>query len=647
MIQIHQADPNHPEGLRGKTPEAVRMFYSPKLPQVLFLLLLGLYLSGCGSDNDGFVAGNPSGGVAIQVPDSMEENLYTLSQDISVAGLSTLARDGVRAKQIEEVVNGAKGGTFTITGDLNFGPNESNPAISTLSGQFNNYTFFDGLTLNGGTVAVATELWGSEGSAQGTVVIEAQGVTFSGSSSGVHSFKVEFDLVNSQVVDTVLTLDGREQVLGFVLNLSNKSQSEPDQVFITILGKDAANTKWHYMADPDDEQLTEFEDQPGEFLNKVNGAFEGGEKYSMTLGDMTPISEDTYRLIVPRENLVSGRIYFAFGQKLEGIGINAPYYNRAGRPITAQANGTGTLVSGNTEVTISGIDATESIGLNEPVTYQAGGNQVQATVVDIVSSNTIKIAPAPTVNLPSVALQFTPDPEAIEAARLNLSGPSPTGPPDYLKTFDLMELSATTNPDAEDPFYTLFANTTAIDFFSVGIGMTVNFSGLPPSGNEQGTGPVSHTVGFGQSAEQILAGDTQRDAIIDRFNNTSQANPATPSAFQAFVTASPNPTAPVPGPDSTGDPHITFGKPVNRNLQVIRVLGPPPIVALLPNGSLSQYLEPAISAEWQPYASQGEDIAFPDEQSPAFLYKGTAGSGETLNLTCTLAAGANTGQGES
>lgn len=609
----------------------------------LLVLTLLVSLAGCGSSSKDFTfTQSPQGSQVL--PGSVHENLHSLAQVFAESDKTSVSAQSVRAQQSEsKVINGPAGGTATLSGHITVGPNEANPATSVLDLKFDDFQFYDGLILNGGTATLTTKLWGTEDSAQGSLILQAENVTFSGAGSGTHTFGVELDLVNSQVVRTVLTLDGKSQELGFIVHLVNKSASPPEEVFVTIIGKDAANTAWHYLAGPDALAMTEFEDQPGEFLKKDNsGAFVGSEKYSMTLADLTPIGPDTWRLIVPRENVVSGRIMFSFGRKLQGIGIIAPYYNSSGDPITSGATATGSLQTGNPEVTLSGIDATSQLAVNLPVSYSVNGTQVTAKITQVKSPTLIALDPAPTSS-GSFQLSFTPDPALISAAKLSLSGPSPTGPPDYLTTFELMELSATTDATQPQPWYTLFANTTAIDFFSVGLGMTVNFSGLPPSGSNNGLAPSQKTVGFGATAADIVAGISQRENVIDRFNNEAAVSPLTPAAFQNFVTAQPNPSAP-----ADSDPHLSFGKKVDKNLNVIRVLGPPPVVALQPTGLMATYLQDIITQEWGPFslAASGLTINFP-LLNPALSYLGTTpSSATTLNLECTFAAGSNTGQGE-
>jgi hypothetical protein len=602
--------------------------------------------AGCGSDNDNFVAtGNGvGGGIQAVVPDSLEENVSVLS-DILVSDGATVFTRAVKARQVDEVVDGPKGGSATVSGDFQVGSSESSPITSNLNVEFSGFTFFDGLVFDG-SGTITTVLWGNEDSAHGTFTLQAPELTFAGTGSGVHSLSVQLTLVNSEVIRTVITLDGQTQELGFVVNLVNKSANDPSQVFVTVTGKNTAQTAWFYLAHPDDEALTEFDDAPGTFLTRESdGGYAGSEKYSIALSELTQVDPTTWLMILPRENLVSGRIFLSFGAKLRGIAIIAPYYNVSGVPITTPSTATGTFVEGSPQVTISGLDATQFVGINEPVTYTVNNVEYSGVVVSSIDSSSV-------INLSKNAeasgtgqINFTPDQAAFTTAKLNLSLPSPTGSPDYLTTFDLIELSATTDTSQADPWYTLYANTTAIDFFSVGLGMSVNFAGMPPStANGEGVPPSRRTVGFGQTEQDVLNGVNVRDSIIARFNNTGGPTPLTPAAFQNFVTAQPS-----ANPQSGLDPHMTFGQSVDESLKVIRVLGPPQVSALQPTGAMATYLADTIAAEWGPFCltASGLTINFPNLAPFAFIYQGTSpSSATTLNLECTFAAGSNTGQEE-
>lgn len=629
--------------VRDGLPQRCR-FLAGMAGRVILLLCL-LACAGCSSSDENFVhtAASSGGGIQPAVPSSLEENVSVLSQ-ILVSDGSAVPLKKVRASQVDGTLDGPAGGNATVTGDFEIGSSASNPASSVLNVEFSGFTFFDGLIFDG-PATLSSSLWGTATATQGTLTLEAPNLNFGGIGSGTHNLIVQLTLVNSEVIRTMISLDGATEELGFIVKLVNKSSSDPSQVFITVTGKDAAETAWHYLADPDDDTMTEFDDTPATFLTRgSDGGFQGSDKYSLALSQLTPINSTTRLLILPRENLVSGRIFFSFGAKLRGVAIIAPYYNINGVPVTSPSSATGTLVAGDGQVTISGLDASQSVGINEPVSYTVNGTQTSAIVASIQNSSTITLSPAPTQS-GNVQLSFVPDQGALDAAKLNLSLPSPTGSPDYLTTFDLIELSATTDTGQADPWYTLYANTTAIDFFSVGLGMSVNFAGVAPSsGSSQGVPPSRRTVGFGATEADVLNGVGMRDAVIGRFNNTGSPTPLTPSAFQNFVTAQASPQ-----PQSGLDPHMTFGQPVDANLDVIRVLGPPQVTALQPSGAMATYLANTIATQWGPFsqAAGALVINFPNLGPYAFTYLGTTpSSATTLNLQCSFAAGTNTGQGE-
>ena len=616
------------------------------------LAVAAIFCSGCGSSSDSTLPSqNPatsttsgtSGSTvaASKILEDLRQLAIHISRD-NGSNNSVLARAS-SDRQIQTTIPGPAGGSATLSGEFAVGADADHVVNSTLAVTFTNLKFFDGLVVDGGTVQLTTSLWGSEAAAHGKIVLDAQGVDFSGTSSGTHSFKVELQVVNSKVIDTVVTFDGQRREFGVVVKLVNHSTTPDDHVFVTLIGKDPAQRAWYYLAKPTDAAMTEFEDTPGAFLPKAaNGAFIGSEKYSMALSEMTPLADHTRVIVIPRDNIVSGRIFFSFGQKLQGIGVNCPYYSRTGQPITQPATATSNLqVDSEGRITLTGLDATQVLGLNEPVTYRVGsGPIVSAIISDVVSATQIKLNPPPAASANNTQLTFTPDPQALSSAKLALSGPSPTGPPDYLTTFDLMELSVTTNPTAPDPFYTLFANTTAIDFFSVGLGMTVDFAGLAPTGEQAAVAPSEKSVGFATTVTDLKNGVSQRSKIFDRFNNIGDATPSTPPEFQNFVTAEAD-----PAPETGVNPHLTLGKPVDGARTIIRVLGPPPVVAVQPQGPLSTYLDSVITQQWGPFCQAAQNltganaILFP-LVNPSFRFEGTTpSSAATLNMKCTQAPG--------
>lgn len=625
-------------------------------------ILSGLSLSallcvGCGSgtDSSGLSATGGTGGAASSSGTFLQTGSTSsrLLQDLQ--GLAAqVAEQGPRAKflaratsdrAVNGTIQGPNGGTATLVGDFNVGPDSNNPASSTITISFNQFQFADGLILNGGTVRFTSSLYGSETAAHGSTTVDAQGVNFSGTGSGTHNFKIEDLIVNSLPIKTSLTLDGVKRDFGFLVKISNYSSTPDDQVFITLVGKDGGKpepTYWNYLAHADDPAMTEFEDTPGTFLKKNNdGSFEGSEKYSFPLSDLTPVGDHVREMAVPQENLISGRLFITFGRKLKGIGINSPYYNSAGQPISSGTSGTGTVTAGQAKVTMTSIN-TSGLAINEPVTFSLNSGTYTGKIKTILNSTDIELDPSPS-QTGSTTLTFTPDPALLSSAKLSLNFPSATGGPDYLTTFDFVELSATVG--GTTPFYTLFTNTTAIDFFSVGLGMTARFAGQAPVAGQGGLPPSERTVGFGTSAAAIKAGITPRQAIFDRFNNKDNNGLTVPAEFQNFVTSQSS-------SQNTLDPHITIGRPTDPQADIIRVLGPPPIIALQPTGNLSKFLDGIIDETWSSFCSNAINLTGLNAinyplANPAFVFEGdTPNSAATLNLKCTTASGTNSGQGD-
>lgn len=617
-----------------------------------YLISAAVLCAGCGSENSttlnsGSASSNFSSSSAVDSSTSSSRLLANLR--ILAALLAEKAGQSTPTvtprthldRQVNLQIPGPGGGSATLTGDFNVGPDANNPATSEINVTLDNFTFLDGLIVNGGTVKATTVLYGTETAAHGKLTLDAQNVAFSGTGTGTHNFKIEIDLVNSKPINTVLTYDGQRRELGFFVKIANYSTTPDDQVFVCLYAKSDDLSHYNYLAEPDAESLTEFDDQPGQFLPRnAQGGFVGSEKYSFPLSQMSKVGDKTRGMFVPRNNLVSGRIFLSFGRKLQGIGIISPYNNSAGQPISQAASATGSLQQGNATVNLSGIDATQSLAVNEPVTYTLGGNNYSTRIASIPSPTQVVLQSVPAAS-GSTTLNFQPSPQDFADAKRVLGTPSATGGADYLVTYDFVELSATTDTSAPDPFFTLFANTTAIDFFSVGLGMTVDFAGLPPTDGKAALAPSDKTVGFGTSAASIKSGVSQRSQILARFNNTDQNPVTTPVEFQNFVTSTPQ-----------GNSNIVIGQAADVPANIIRVLGPPPVVSLNPTGALNRYLESAIASQWPTFCSNavnltGANAIFYPLVTPSFTYQGrTPGSSSTLNLNCTQAAGSNSGAGD-
>ena len=278
----------------------------------------------------------------------------------------------------------------------------------------------------------------------------------------------------------------------FTVRIENKSDYPDDQVFVAVTGKNKAATAYYYVKFGAN----------GSATSELFGPVSQNAQYSEKLTTLKKEGEHAYSFQCPYENLVAGRIYLAFGQKLQGLGLNS-------------------------------------------------------------------------------------------ANPLDLQEPSSTGAPDYLTLFEFMELSATTQGDV----YTLFANTSVVDFFSMGLGMTMQST----RGNE--------TVGFVDGA---------RDKVLAEFNATT-----TPSEFR------------------TGRAFIMKGD------KLLRILSPNQITALDANGALANYLNSAIDEGWTKFSSTVLNI--PDNlpaRQYGFTYNGQLITNNALTMTCTNVPTGQSGLGD-
>lgn len=191
------------------------------------------------------------------------------------------------------------------------------------------------------------------------------------------------------------------------------------------------------------------------------------------------------------------------------------------------------------------------------------------------------------------------------ADKKSLQTPSASGAPDYLTLYEFMELSATIPAVGTGPqVYTLFANTSVVDFFSIGLGMTLSYQ---DAGSE-----TSQTVGFVDNA---------REQILQEF-----AKPSVPDVFKRFI----------------------------RNQdqsKILRVLGPNQSVALDgENSAIGQFLQSALDSAWLHYESVLLNI--PDNlpsHTFGYQYLGQLiGGTQRLNMTLSAkpAGDTNTPNGE-
>lgn len=188
------------------------------------------------------------------------------------------------------------------------------------------------------------------------------------------------------------------------------------------------------------------------------------------------------------------------------------------------------------------------------------------------------------------------------ADKKSLQTPSASGAPDYLTLYEFMELSATSQPSTPND-YTLYANTSVVDFFSIGLGMTLAF--------QNGGSEAIQTVGFVDNA---------RNQVLDAF-----AAPNVPPVFQRYI----------------------------RNQdqsKILRVLGPNQSVALDgENSPIGQFLQTALDAGWVNYGSTMLNI--PDNLAShnfGYQYIGQLiGGAQRLNMTLTVhPSGDNSPNGE-
>ena len=388
-------------------------------------LLAGLFMSGCDSTSDDPILGGPLRVNTLRVVDSTPD-LAVNGQSVTVGRVTGFDADGNRV----------------------FGPDEE---------IYDEEMIFTGLPVQ--TTEVEVEF------------LRAQGFTLARHFESV-------DFVSDD--DGVITLDEvQPKLLGatpdtLTVRVENLSDYEPSEIFVTVLGKDKADTAFYYL------QLGNNDNNSMQLFGQQSGS----ANYSFALSStVKEEGSNVYSFSCPYDKLVSGRIYLSFGQKLEGLGL---------------ANS------------------------NDP---------------------------------------------------LSLITPSPTGAPDFQKVFEFMELSATIQdtPGAE---YILFANTSVVDFFSLGLGMTLNY--------HNNNNNLTEEVGFVNNA---------RNLVLQAFQDAS-----TPDEFKSFVTA----------PNSG---------------TVIRVLAPVQTVAVNPNGATASFLNSSIDAGWALYAQQVLNL--PDTLSFSYGYQYT------------------------
>jgi|GEM_PF-2366776 len=197
------------------------------------------------------------------------------------------------------------------------------------------------------------------------------------------------------------------------VRIVNRSPYPDDKVFITVYGKNIKDNAYNYLAFGKDGNAVASEFEP---VNPDKIDDPKAEMYSVALNQLTNAGKDPddkektiYSFQCPyKNNLVSGRIVFAFGKKLLGLGLTN------------------------------------------------------------------------------------------SADKLSIREPSSTGAPDYQTLFEFMELSVTRQDPTKavpNPPYVLFINTSVVDFFSIGMQMSVEVQ-------KPGKNAVTKTVGFPDGARK-------------------------------------------------------------------------------------------------------------------------------------------------
>ncbi len=466
--------------------------------------------------------------------------------------------------------------------------------------------------------------------AQGTSDATVEGDIFVSDSDGGNRRRLSTNLGASFLAVGPATAGATDKET-FTVNIENSSSYAANEVYVQIQGQNEPpagkpdNVFWYYLAKPGDSSLTEFDRAPTSLLKKnPDGSFVGNDKYFFTLSEMTAAGANTYTMEVPRENLYSGRIYISFGQRLPGIAINASGYafnvtnggapTGVGTPVTSSVTGSGTSGADGKQIASLTIDATTQIYPGEPV---SGAGVPTGTVVSkVLTSHSIELSQAVPPNT-AVTLSFDAAPFTGKA----LQGPSFTGSPDFLIPWEFMELSATRDLTVADPWYTLFVNTSVVDFYSVGLGMEVEFSDASQK-----------SVGF-------LAGS--RADILGEFNSLPEAQ----KGFKGFVVTQ--------FPDSIPPTERTnplFDTSLPDTTKILRVLGPQNILQFKPaDDAFQSYLKPIIDAAWVKYMSTVLNIPdnLPGHNPYGFTYTGQLVNAQNiLTMTNTSVAGGQSGLGE-
>lgn len=182
----------------------------------------------------------------------------------------------------------------------------------------------------------------------------------------------------------------------------------------------------------------------------------------------------------------------------------------------------------------------------------------------------------------------------------DLQTPSASGAPDYQTPYEFMELSATVQ-DTPGSEYILYANTSVVDFFSVGLGMQLNYH------DDTTESQKTESVGFVDNARQ---------QVLAAFQDAG-----TPAEFKKFIIK-----------DGTAT--------------ILRVLAPPQSVPIDPNGNTAHFLDSAIDAGWTHYAANVLNIPDTLVNPYGYQYTGQLIVNSILSMTCTAKPGGDTAGGD-
>lgn len=302
---------------------------------LLLVTLLGL-LPGCGGESTSSAGGTPVVTPAVTqasdvsrptngsldiistlqlVGDSTVDNLGSVSPRSEVSARTLDVPPGY--SPVDFTLQGQGGGTAHFEGYYADGK----PSLIEIT--LTDYGFPDGETTASGKIKMTLnlQLQGSKRDGQ----VELQGA-LSFADAGEHTFDIFLAIVQDDPVGTRANLDNTGFVNLFPLRLFNNAEIDDSAVFVTIVGTDAPTpgtlnpppTHYYYLAQAGDTAMTIF---PAD-TKLSDGSYARAKEKSFPLTDMTKVAEHTYQVNLPTINLISGKVFFALGQPLLGIGAN-------------------------------------------------------------------------------------------------------------------------------------------------------------------------------------------------------------------------------------------------------------------------------------------------------------------------------------